>query len=73
MEDGIDTAHRHLEIGVIAEIDDGEGEGVGHRWGVGRGGGRDISHNTESVLLGMQIDHKLKNTCHPQLDFLISI
>lgn len=29
MEDGIDTANRHLERGVIAEVDDGEGEGVG--------------------------------------------
>ena len=29
VEDGIDTAHRHLEGGVIEEVEDGEGGGVG--------------------------------------------
>lgn len=73
MENGIDTEHHHLERGVFTDVDDGEDEGVGHNWGVGRGGGRDISHDSESDFLVMHIDHKLKNTCHPQLDFLISI
>ena len=36
VEDGIDTAHRHLERGVIEEVEEGgDGEGVGRAGDVG--------------------------------------
>ena len=35
VEDGIDTAHRHRERGVIEEVEDGEGEGVGQAGATG--------------------------------------
>ena len=41
MEDGIDAENRHLESGVIAEVDDGEREGLGHGGELFGGGERD--------------------------------
>lgn len=40
LENGTDTAHRSLEREVIVEVDDREGEVVGHGWGGGVGGGK---------------------------------
>lgn len=53
VRDGIDTAKRHLERGVIAEVDVGEGEGVGR---VGAAGDHEVfgfekRHKEKTYLL----------------------